>query len=140
MPILRRLQATWARNVESSRFLRKNYESLLPRAQYLLCFQYLHWYYSCPNHLRLKMATLSMGDAAVLPEKSKKQPSQISFRSGETVPVSGIWRPDHGQPSHSEELWLRVQTSFPPCPRCGLATRFILMEEIRHISEDPDFQ
>jgi hypothetical protein len=77
---------------------------------------------------------------AVVPEKSRKQPSQISFRSGENVPVSGIWRPDHGQHSHSEELWLRGQTPFPPCPRCGLATRFILMEEIKHISEDPDFQ
>lgn len=76
----------------------------------------------------------------VVPEKSKKQLSQISFRSGEIVPVSGIWRPDHGQHSHSEELWLRGQTPFPPCPRCGLATQFILMEEIKHISEDPDFQ
>jgi len=76
----------------------------------------------------------------VVPEKSKEQPSQISFRSGENVPVSGIWRPDHGQHSHSEELWLRVQTQFPPCPKCGLATRFILMEKVQHISEDPDFQ
>jgi|ERR1044071_663870 hypothetical protein len=80
------------------------------------------------------------GFKPVLPEQSRKQPSQISFRSGEMVPVSGIWRPDHGQHSHSEELWLRVQTPFPPCPKCGLATRFILMEKIQHISEDPDFQ
>jgi len=77
---------------------------------------------------------------AVVPEKSKEQPSQISFRSGENVPVSGIWRPDHGQHSHSEEMWLRVQTPFPPCPKCGLATRFILLEKVQHISEDPDFQ
>ena len=76
----------------------------------------------------------------MLPEQSSKQPSQISFRSGEIVPVSGIWRPDHGQHSHSEELWLRVQTPFPSCPKCGLATRFILMEKVQHISEDPDFQ
>ncbi len=61
------------------------------------------------------------------------------FQTGEPVPVSGVWRPHHEQCSNAPNLWLRKQTSFPYCPRCALSTNFILIEEVQHISEDPDF-
>jgi hypothetical protein len=76
----------------------------------------------------------------VLPENSKKQPHPVAFLSGEMVPVSGIWRPDHDHSDGNQDVWLRIQTPFPPCPTCGLAASFSLFEEIVHISEDPDFQ
>jgi hypothetical protein len=82
----------------------------------------------------------------VLPEKFKKQPSQprepspVAFLSGEIVPISGIWLPDHQHSPRAPELWLRKQTPFPPCPICGLTANFSLLQEILHISEDPDFQ
>jgi len=74
------------------------------------------------------------------PEKFKKQSDErVPFLSGELVPISGIWRPDHSRCPNAGEIWLRKQTQFPPCPGCGAAARFALTEEIRHISEDPDF-
>jgi|ERR1700730_18027373 len=76
----------------------------------------------------------------VLPEKFQKQSEQVPFLSREMVPVSGIWRPDHSCCPNSEEIWLRKQTLFPPCPGCGAPAHFALIEEIGHISEDPDFK
>ena len=86
----------------------------------------------------------------MLPEKSQIHCSQVMFRSGEMVPSSGIWRPEHDHVVQKDgeifqlgvagELWLRAQTPFPPCPGCGAAVSFFMTEEIPHISEDPDFQ
>lgn len=91
------------------------------------------------------MLTLFTGDQAVLPEKSKKRLSQVAFHSGEMVPISGIWSPDHdhgdgARTQRTDEVWLPAHTPFPPCPGCGMPAAFVLLEEILHISEDPDFQ
>ena len=64
---------------------------------------------------------------------------KIAFRSGETVPVSGVWRPEHEMCKDAPELWVRKDDLFPPCPSCGSCTGFTLLEEIQHISEDSDF-
>ena len=69
---------------------------------------------------------------------SKVQP--VSFRSGEKVPVSGIWRPEHERCNKTPELWIRKDELFPPCPDCGSPAVFTLLEEVQHISEDSDFQ
>ena len=74
------------------------------------------------------------------PQESKQKAGQVSFLSGETGPVSGIWRPDHVRCPNSGDLWLRKQTSFPPCQGCSSSAGFALIEEVLHISEDPDFQ
>jgi hypothetical protein len=71
------------------------------------------------------------------PQKSKS--GKVPFLSGEMVPVSGIWRPDHIR-CPTGDIWLRKQTSFPPCPGCSSSAGFALIEEVMHISEDPDFQ
>ncbi len=65
---------------------------------------------------------------------------QIAFTSGEIVPVSGIWRSSHEECEASCELWLGKENLFPPCPACSAAASFNLLEEVQHISEDPDFQ
>jgi hypothetical protein len=72
--------------------------------------------------------------------KSKKPPGQVPFLSGEMVPISGIWRPDHSLCLNAQDIWLRKQTPFPPCSGCGAPSHFTLIEEVLHISEDPDFQ
>lgn len=64
---------------------------------------------------------------------------QVAFRSGETVPISGIWRPEHESCTNAPEIWVRKDDVFPPCPQCGGPTNFILLEEVQHISEDSDF-
>jgi hypothetical protein len=65
---------------------------------------------------------------------------QIAFTSGEIVPASGIWRSSHEDCEASCELWLGKESYFPPCPVCGAAASFNLLEKVQHISEDPDFQ
>ncbi|HZD93936.1 MAG TPA: hypothetical protein VE133_06755, partial [Candidatus Sulfotelmatobacter sp.] len=61
------------------------------------------------------------------------------FRSGETVPVSGVWRPEHESCAKAPEIWVRKDNLFPPCQLCGSFTNFTLIEEVQHISEDSDF-
>jgi hypothetical protein len=90
----------------------------------------------------------SIGEKNILPSQkakrksgqSEKKTDQVVFLSGEMVPVSGIWRPDHTRCPSVGDVWLRKQTPFPPCPGCGLSAGFGLIEEVLHISEDPDFQ
>jgi hypothetical protein len=89
-----------------------------------------------------------LGEKNILPSQkakrksgqSEKKSDQVAFLSGEMVPVSGIWRPDHTRCPSVGDVWLRKQTPFPPCPGCGLSAGFGLIEEVLHISEDPDFQ
>jgi hypothetical protein len=73
-------------------------------------------------------------------EIPRENPEEIILLSGATVPVSGIWRPDHDDCADVAELWLRKDAFFPHCSCCGKAASFILIEEISHISEDPDFR
>jgi|ERR1041385_2112295 hypothetical protein len=80
-----------------------------------------------------------MGENILSPQASSK-PGQVPFLSGEMVPVSGIWRPDHSRCPSFGDIWLRKQTPFPACSGCGSPAGFALIEEILHISEDPDFQ
>ncbi len=72
-------------------------------------------------------------------EKSSGNIQQIDFLSGEIVPVSGVWRLNHEDCGNYCELWLPKESFFPPCPTCGFAATFTLLEEVQHISEDPDF-
>ena len=73
-------------------------------------------------------------------EIPSKEPDEIALLSGAIVPASGMWRPDHDDCGDVAELWLRKDAYFPHCPCCGQAASFVLVEEISHISEDPDFQ
>jgi hypothetical protein len=72
--------------------------------------------------------------------KQLKKPGEAVYLSGASVPASGMWRADHKDCVNALDLWLQKQSFFPPCPACGLPTGFYLLEEIQHISEDPDFQ
>jgi hypothetical protein len=84
--------------------------------------------------------SLDNEDFLVLQQEPRKQPGQVAFRSGEIVPVSGIWRPGHDDCAVAVDLWLQRHSSFPLCPACGASANFFLIEEVQHISEDPDFQ
>ncbi|MGC2698266.1 MAG: hypothetical protein WA738_20955 [Candidatus Angelobacter sp.] len=73
-------------------------------------------------------------------EKIGYKIQQLSFRSGESAPISGIWHLEHASCTNASDLWVRRQDAFPACPKCGSATNFILVEEVEHISEDSDFR
>ena len=70
----------------------------------------------------------------------EKLSKKVAFRSGEAVPVSGIWLPEHAMCKEAPELWVRKEDIFPPCPKCGSSTSFTLLEEVQHITEDSDFR
>jgi hypothetical protein len=72
-------------------------------------------------------------------EKIGSNINQLPFRSGESVPISGLWRPEHDRCSTAPELWISKLDHFPPCPTCGAPAKFTLLEEVKHISEDSDF-
>jgi len=63
-----------------------------------------------------------------------------AFRSGEAVPLSGLWRPRHDGCTNPAELWIHKNELFPLCEQCGAAATFTLLAAVQHISEDPDFQ
>ncbi|HMC30976.1 MAG TPA: hypothetical protein VKL99_09090 [Candidatus Angelobacter sp.] len=73
-------------------------------------------------------------------QKMSSKAQSVTFRSGEPVPVSGLWRPEHEKCNNAAELWIRKEELFPPCPQCGSPAAFTLLEEVQHISEDSDFQ
>jgi hypothetical protein len=73
-------------------------------------------------------------------QNTNNNSQQIAFRSGELVPVSGIWRPFHESCQGVPELWIQKALPFPPCPACGSSTDFTLLEQVEHISEDSDFR
>jgi hypothetical protein len=96
------------------------------------------------SHLRYFISEMNdihiFGEIILPPQKSQTKSGKVPFLSGEMVPVSGLWRSDHTRCLNSGDIWLRKQTSFPPCPGCSSSAGFALIEEIMHISEDPDFQ
>lgn len=71
-----------------------------------------------------------------------KKAVQPSFRPGDGVPESGIYRVIHsaGCSSSSSEMILMTGKSFPSCRSCGSKVRFQLRQAVPHISEDTDFQ
>jgi hypothetical protein len=92
------------------------------------------------SHMETEQDSLHMEKIILPPKESRKKTGPVPFLSGEMVPVSGIWRPDHTRCPNSGDIWLRKQTPFPPCFGCSSSTGFALIEEVQHISEDPDFQ
>lgn len=58
---------------------------------------------------------------------SATAPSRATFRPGQSVPVSGIYRVTHGDAHRAaHELTLKKGEVFPPCRRCGQQVRFRL--------------
>jgi hypothetical protein len=134
------LQATLARRVESAHLPGKKYESLLPSHSTGLL---LSMAYGGTTVALINLAVrgyFDMGEPVVSQEKPLKESGQTTFLTGDIVPVSGIWRPDHDQGTKPADLWLRKQDSFPYCLCCDLPASFFLVQGIPHISEDPDFQ
>jgi len=136
---VRHSHTTRLSHVESSHLLGKNYESLLSRVRLLVCFQWLAWQFACLISM-WNMNNIHFMGENILPPQTSSKPGHVPFLSGEMVPVSGIWRPDHSRCPSFGDIWLRKQTPFPACSGCGSSAEFALIEEILHISEDPDFQ
>jgi hypothetical protein len=76
----------------------------------------------------------------VTQNRTGSEAQQLAFRSGEAVPLSGVWRAEHQACENIAEFWIRKDDLFPLCQQCGLETGFTLLEEVQHISEDSDFR
>jgi hypothetical protein len=71
-------------------------------------------------------------------EKRTTKTQSLAVESGDVAPVSGLYRVEHSD--CVELVWVRSGHRLPLCPACGSEAVFILQENLRHISEDPDFQ
>lgn len=68
---------------------------------------------------------------------TKQRTAAEKLMTGDTVPASGLYGAYHE--GCSELVWMRIGERLPLCPRCARHSVFVLQQEIKHISEDPDF-
>lgn len=68
-----------------------------------------------------------------------RQKKQTQFETGDLAQISAIYRSVHAvcEPTH---LWLKAGDRFPVCSCCGENTTYLTVQEIQHVSEDPDFK
>ena len=62
---------------------------------------------------------------------------KVSFKPGEQVPESGVYRVEHDAHRLMHEATLRHETVFPACKTCGSQVRFTLMRQVRDRSVLP---
>ncbi len=67
-----------------------------------------------------------------------RQPKQVQFETGDMANVSAIYRSVHVA-CEPARLWLRSGERFPVCSCCGKNATYILIQEVQHVYEDPDF-
>ena len=66
-----------------------------------------------------------------------KQAGGKSYKPGEVVPDSGIYKVYHDQHRLMHEAALLKDTFFPRCKRCGDAVRFVLARRVHSNSVLP---
>lgn len=71
-----------------------------------------------------------------------RQPYRDVFRSGESVPHSGLYRVEHRDEAECNPVQMVLITGdrFPDCPNCGGNAQFTLLHAVPYIHEDPDFR
>ncbi len=73
--------------------------------------------------------------------EDREQQRVESYRPGDQVPESGIFRAVHsqcGQPAL--EVVLIAGTQFPPCPRCNGSLRYWTVCTAPYLLDDDDFR
>lgn len=64
-----------------------------------------------------------------------------TFRSGEIVSQSGLYRVEHLHASCDPlQVVLIARDRFPECPACGTDTQYTLVHAVPYIHEDADFR
>lgn len=64
-----------------------------------------------------------------------------TFKPGETVPHSGIYKVTHDTKHTAEhEVTCIYGKKFPPCHQCGQHPRFTLMKATQHIEQNEHFK
>ncbi|HEV2961934.1 MAG TPA: hypothetical protein VG649_08940 [Candidatus Angelobacter sp.] len=66
-------------------------------------------------------------------------PGEKTYRSGEQVPSTGLYRVSHYQHRMPHDAVLRRGEVFPACNKCGERVTFKLSANAEPISNDQDF-
>jgi hypothetical protein len=67
--------------------------------------------------------------------------SNESYKPGEEVPKSGIYKVTHDKNHEQEhEVTAVIGERFPPCRGCGQGVRFVLVRPAHHISTHQHFK
>jgi hypothetical protein len=65
------------------------------------------------------------------PEQQQKDLlTRKTFRTGQAVPQSGIYRVTHGDHRLPHEVTLLRAAEFPPCSKCGVEVKFKLLRGV----------
>jgi hypothetical protein len=64
------------------------------------------------------------------PEQQKDPLTRKTFKTGEVVPQSGIYRVTHGDHRLPHEVTLLRSQEFPPCSKCGVQVKFKLLRGV----------
>jgi hypothetical protein len=77
-----------------------------------------------------------------LPSTTKMEfPVAETFKPGDTVPRSGIYRVTHDKQHAAEhEVTVIYGKKFPPCNHCGAHPRFALVRYAQHIEQNDHFK
>lgn len=64
------------------------------------------------------------------PEHQQDDLTRKTFKTGQTVPQSGIYRVTHADHRLPHEVTLLRAQEFPPCSKCGIEVRFKLIRAV----------
>lgn len=66
--------------------------------------------------------------------------SENVYRTGESIPESGIYEVSHSAHRLPHEVTLLVGKNFPRCEKCGELVEFRLVRSAPHITSDNHFR
>jgi hypothetical protein len=69
-----------------------------------------------------------------------RQKKNASQNSGEKALMPGIYAIEHSGHMREKQVFIPEGTCLPACPACGGSMKFHLVEQVDHISHDPDFR
>ncbi len=67
-------------------------------------------------------------------------PGSMRFRSGQTIPQSGLYRVVHAEHRLAHEVTLLENAVFPACSQCQNSVHFELLRSAPQITHDRDFR
>jgi hypothetical protein len=64
------------------------------------------------------------------PEKQQEPLTRKTFKSGQVVPHSGVYKVVHSEHRLPHEVTLLRADTFPPCSKCGVLVKFKLLRAV----------
>jgi hypothetical protein len=89
-------------------------------------------------HPIARAAALSSRSEPAPARESKSEvpvPAKKSYKSGDKVPVGGIYKVSHAEHRVPHEVTLLAGQVFPPCARCGNQVTFQVLRRVKALNQ-----